>query len=148
MLFRQINGGLPSRQIRAHAMLVQPCLCLAYNGFRRILDTANGLVHGCPENNIGCLRNFRFSIFDHVASIFFRSRLNSASLRSFTKASNIVISMLPQFQVTMLHDADFLSQLYKGLAILRIGHSKIAGDALCFANRLCIGRIYRRKPFR
>ena len=56
--------------------------------------------------------------------------------------------MLPQFQVTMLHDADFLSQLYKGLAILRIGHSKIAGDALCFANRLCVGRIYRRKPFR
>ena len=56
--------------------------------------------------------------------------------------------MLPQFQVTMLYDADFLSQLYKGLAILRIGHSKIAGDALCFANRLCIGHIYRRKPFR
>ena len=45
---------------------MQPCLCLAYNGFRRILDTANGLVHGCPENNVGCLRNFRFSIFDHV----------------------------------------------------------------------------------
>ena len=56
--------------------------------------------------------------------------------------------MLPQFQVTMLYDADFFSQLYKGLAILRIGHSKIAGDALCFANRLCVGRIYRRKPFR
>ena len=48
----------------------------------------------------------------------------------------------------ILYDADFPSQPYKGLAILRIGHSKIAGDALCFADRLCVGRIYRRKPFR
>lgn len=66
MFFKQINGGLSSRQIMAHAMLVQPCLCLAYNVFWRVLDTADGLLHGCPENNIGCLRNFRFSIFDHV----------------------------------------------------------------------------------
>lgn len=47
-------------------MLMQPCLCFAYNGLWRIRDAANGLVHGCPENKIGCLRNFRFSIFDHV----------------------------------------------------------------------------------
>ena len=54
------------RQIRAHAMLVQPCLCLTYNGFRRILDAADGLVHGCPENIIGGLGDLRFSVFDHV----------------------------------------------------------------------------------
>ena len=47
-------------------MLVQPCLRLAYNGFRCVLDTADGLVHGGPENNIRCLRDFRFSIFDPV----------------------------------------------------------------------------------
>ena len=47
-------------------MLVQPCLCLAYNGFRRILNAADGLVHGGPENSIGCLGDFRFSIFDPV----------------------------------------------------------------------------------
>ena len=63
MVFKQIKWGLSPRQIRAHAVLVQPCLCLAYNGFRCVLDTANGLVHGCPENNIGCLRNFRFHIW-------------------------------------------------------------------------------------
>ena len=57
MFFRQIKERLSSRQIRAHAMLVQPRLCLAYYDFRRILDTANGLVHGCPENN------FDFSCF-------------------------------------------------------------------------------------
>ena len=54
------------RQIMAHAMLVQPCLCLAHNGLRRIFDTADGLVHGCPENNIGRLGDLRFSVFDHV----------------------------------------------------------------------------------
>ena len=54
------------RQIMAHAMLVQPCLCLAHNGLLRIFDTADGLVHGCPENNIGRLGGLRFSLFDHV----------------------------------------------------------------------------------
>ena len=48
----------------------------------------------------------------------------------------------------ILYDADFLSQLYKGLAILRIGHSKIAGDALCFTDCLSVGCIYGRQPFR
>ena len=66
MFFRQIKERLSPRQIRTHTMLMQPYLCLTYNGLRRILDAADGLVHGCPENNIGCLRNFRFSIFDHV----------------------------------------------------------------------------------
>lgn len=57
MFFRQIKGRLSPSQIRTHAMLMQPCLCFAYNGLWRILDAANGLVHGCPENN------FDFSCF-------------------------------------------------------------------------------------
>ena len=48
--------NLSPRQIRAHTVLVQPCLCLA-NSLWRILDAADGLVHGCPENN------FDFSCF-------------------------------------------------------------------------------------
>ena len=47
-------------------MLMQPCLCFAYNGLWRIRDAANGLVHGCPENIIGGLGDLRFSMFDHV----------------------------------------------------------------------------------
>ena len=47
-------------------MLVQPCRCFIHNGFRRILNATDDLVHGGPENSIRCLGDFRFSIFDPV----------------------------------------------------------------------------------
>ncbi len=68
-------------------MLVQPCRCFIHNGFRRILNATDGLLHGGPENSIGCLGDFRFSIFDPVGLDLLSVKAEQPSLRSFTKSS-------------------------------------------------------------
>ena len=57
MFFKQIKGEKSiTPPDKGSYRAVQPCLCLA-NSLWRILDAADGLVHGCPENN------FDFSCF-------------------------------------------------------------------------------------